>query len=603
MSLVTSIRINTTVNLWIAKLARGLATGLLALWAGLSMVVLTAAGYVFYLHSQQINNLSLLAVLVLLLVVLTVQIFRDSRSSGLSTPASLAVAVAVLPIWPLFALWQTFSRLARASQNSQKNRQTDRTNLTNSPPRRPATGAGLVSLIVGAVLLLAIVLPAWISGYGVVAATALDQANLVREPVGIAGTGSMYPTFPKSKARDELAQAEEIVSTPLMRRFPSGFELAGRTFFNTPIGRGDIISFSNDQTKQLTTKKLGQEQGFVKRVVAIAGDVIEIRDGLLHLNGQPQLEPYTARARSTFGGQQVAECQQLQVPDDKLFVLGDNRKVSNDSRGEIGLVDVDDVDHFIPWQSQPGQLDTHWRDTSQDLAESSIIQLDVDRYIAALNNRRRAAGLAPLKAPPQLATAARLRGQVIIDTDDVSFEATTSGYTIRDAITDAGYHNIVLGESIVQGYFEHDELIENQLELPDTQAFLFNDDFDDIGLATVQGELNGCPTQVIVQHFAGFQPPNYSTAEIESWRQLLDNLRQVQPSWQRLTEIPQLYDQHRDDIDKINELIAARARIAQTILAKLEANQWLTPAEQDLIEQSEELGRQQHTLAEKLNNL
>ena len=61
---------------------------------------------------------------------------------------------------------------------------------------------------------------------------------------------------------------------------------------------------------------------------------------------------------------------------------------------------------------------------------------------------------------------------------------------------------------------------ENQFEFPNTKKFLLESDYQEIGIAEVEGMINGCPAQVIVQHFAGYKPPNYSQLVISSWKQI-----------------------------------------------------------------------------------
>ena len=84
------------------------------------------------------------------------------------------------------------------------------------------------------------------------------------------------------------------------------------------IGRGDVVVFDYP----LDGTKL-----FIKRIVALPGETVEIRHGLVYVNGNWLPEPYVPspyRDPSDFGP--------LKVPSDSYFVLGDHRNGSNDSR-------------------------------------------------------------------------------------------------------------------------------------------------------------------------------------------------------------------------------------------------------------------------------
>jgi signal peptidase I len=69
------------------------------------------------------------------------------------------------------------------------------------------------------------------------------------------------------------------------------------------------------------------DRSFVKRVIGVPGDRVEIRDGRLYVNGVAQAEPYLPpahRPAERFGA--------VTVQEGHYFVLGDHRRVSNDSR-------------------------------------------------------------------------------------------------------------------------------------------------------------------------------------------------------------------------------------------------------------------------------
>ena len=215
--------------------------------------------------------------------------------------------------------------------------------------------------------------------------------------------------------------------------------------------------------------------------------------------------------------------------------MGDNRKSSMDSR-EIGFIELSAVSNVIPFKNQKGVLDKNWRDTSKDFNESSKIKLGKDKYLELLNIKRKEFGAKPVKYQSKLEFSAKKRGEVIIKFNDFSYEATRSGYTMEKAMMEVNYSNIVWDEGIIKGYYEAEELIDNQFQFPESKDFLTNKNYQEFGIAEVEGEINGCPTQVIVQHFAGYVPPNYKKEDIEGWKNLLLNLKEIQPGWTRLKE-------------------------------------------------------------------
>jgi signal peptidase I len=90
--------------------------------------------------------------------------------------------------------------------------------------------------------------------------------------------------------------------------------------------RGDIVIFHPPG---------GYDTDFVKRIVAVPGDTVDIRNGAVYVNGVK--EEYTLQTTNALGGQYPRT-----VPEGQYFVLGDNRRVSNDSRS-WGFVQAEGV--------------------------------------------------------------------------------------------------------------------------------------------------------------------------------------------------------------------------------------------------------------------
>ena len=101
---------------------------------------------------------------------------------------------------------------------------------------------------------------------------------------------------------------------------------------------GDIIVFQSDLDKtDGTGKKL-----LIKRVIGVEGDVMTIADGQVWRNGELLDEPYV-HGQETWADEGM-DVVNLEVGDDELFCMGDNRDVSLDSRSpEVGNVEEDSV--------------------------------------------------------------------------------------------------------------------------------------------------------------------------------------------------------------------------------------------------------------------
>jgi signal peptidase I len=106
------------------------------------------------------------------------------------------------------------------------------------------------------------------------------------------------------------------------------------------VRRGDIVAFHYPRDPR---------QIFLKRVVAIGGDQVEMRQGALFVNGRAVTEGYAMRGRAQ--PSRAGEMNARTVPAGQLFVMGDNRDNSSDSRewGPVPEANVIGEPLFVIW--------------------------------------------------------------------------------------------------------------------------------------------------------------------------------------------------------------------------------------------------------------
>ncbi len=126
--------------------------------------------------------------------------------------------------------------------------------------------------------------------------------------------------------------------------------------FKTPQ-RGDVIVF---------IYPLDRHKDFIKRVIGIGGDIVEIINKQVYVNGRPLEEPYVIHTDPKIipGNIQPRDnMPPVRVPPGYLFVMGDNRDQSYDSRfwGFVPLKDVKGKAFVIYWSWDREHFRIRWR--------------------------------------------------------------------------------------------------------------------------------------------------------------------------------------------------------------------------------------------------
>lgn len=83
-----------------------------------------------------------------------------------------------------------------------------------------------------------------------------------------------------------------------------------------------------------------RKENFVKRVIGMPGDTLEVKGGVLYINGEAVEEEYLSADRTAHFHSASSNFGPIEIPEDKYFVMGDHRDYSNDSR-QVGLIDRD----------------------------------------------------------------------------------------------------------------------------------------------------------------------------------------------------------------------------------------------------------------------
>ncbi|SFB35298.1 signal peptidase I [Lentibacillus halodurans] len=96
--------------------------------------------------------------------------------------------------------------------------------------------------------------------------------------------------------------------------------------FNEPE-RGDIVIINRPQ------------KNYVKRVIALPGETVAVKNQTLYIDGEPYDQSFITDNELNNTGQ----FGPIQIPENSYFVMGDNRKLSKDSRNGLGFISEENI--------------------------------------------------------------------------------------------------------------------------------------------------------------------------------------------------------------------------------------------------------------------
>ena len=140
-----------------------------------------------------------------------------------------------------------------------------------------------------------------------------SNVKLVAIAIGIAVVVRLFVAEPRFIPSNSMDPTLHIGDRLLIEKLSYRFQ---------PPHRGDIVVF--EPPPQLQAIGYRREQAFIKRIVGLPGDTLTVHQGQVYRDGQPLAESYILASPNY-------EMAPVTVPDDALFVMGDNRNDSNDS--------------------------------------------------------------------------------------------------------------------------------------------------------------------------------------------------------------------------------------------------------------------------------
>jgi signal peptidase I len=176
----------------------------------------------------------------------------------------------------------------------------------------------------------------------IAAVVAALTAGCVTINVGSMPSASTAPASPDCASRLNTIQMQQMSMEPILE--------PGDALLMTPASafdRGDIVAFRAPTGYDVA------EVPFIKRVVGLPGESVSIHDGRVFVGGAALVEPYVFPGREPFEATETPpDRSSWDIPAGEVFLLGDHRSVSSDSR-VFGPVPITSILGRVTWRCAP----------------------------------------------------------------------------------------------------------------------------------------------------------------------------------------------------------------------------------------------------------
>ena len=132
-----------------------------------------------------------------------------------------------------------------------------------------------------------------------------------------------------------IMQPNQVKGASMEPTFQSGDYIftSKITYKFRPIKRGDVIVFKSPKNPDID---------YIKRIIALPGDTLLVDNGIIYVNNNQVNENYISEQTNLWNGGYIKEGVSVTIPEEDIFVMGDNRPRSSDSR-EFGPISIDSI--------------------------------------------------------------------------------------------------------------------------------------------------------------------------------------------------------------------------------------------------------------------